>query len=253
MSSTASSRISVSAIAFALFCVLPAGCERNIPTKATSEPPAPATAPADPALLFHDDFDSGLSQWHIEAEQPGRISAANGVLDIDVPAGVTLWFKPRLEGPIAIEFEATAVAEGGPNDKVSDLNVFWMANNVDGQQPVFAHVRSGKFEDYNALLTYYVGLGGNRNTTTRFRRYIGDPVLRPLRLGYDLAGDPYMLVPNQRQAIRLVASGRIIEYWRDGTRVFHLEDAAPYLNGWFALRTTFSHLRVSHLRIRRLP
>ena len=72
------------------------------------------------------------------------------------------------------------MAEGGPNDQVSDLNVFWMANNVDGQQPVFAHVRSGKFADYNDLLTYYVGLGGNRNTTTRIRRYIGDPVLRPL-------------------------------------------------------------------------
>ena len=255
MSSTASSRISANAIAVALFGVLLAGCERNPPTKAASAPPAPspATVPADPSLLFHDDFDSGLSQWHIEAEQPGRISAANGVLDIDVPAGVTLWFKPRLEGPVTIEFEATAVAEGGPNDKVSDLNVFWMANNVDGRQPVFAHLRSGKFEEYNALLTYYVGLGGNRNTTTRFRRYIGDPVLRPLRPGYDLAGDPYMLVPGQRQTIRLVANGRIIEYWRDGTRVFHMEDAAPYENGWFALRTTFSHLRVSHLRIRRLP
>ena len=45
---------------------------------------------------------------------------------------------------------------------------------------MFAQARSGAFADYNDLLTYYVGLGGNRNTTTRFRRYIGDPVLRPL-------------------------------------------------------------------------
>jgi len=241
MSSTASSRIFASVAALALL----AGCAH--------EPPAPSvpSPPADPSLLFHDDFNDGLANWHIESEQPGQISAAHGVLDIDVPAGVTLWFKPRLEGPVAIEFEATAVAEGGPNDKVSDLNVFWMANNVDGQQPVFAHARSGKFEEYNALLTYYVGLGGNRNTTTRLRRYIGDPVLRPLRPGYDLADPQYMLVPNQRQAIRLVAHGKIIEYWRDGARIFHLEDAAPYVNGWFALRTTYSHLRISHLRIRR--
>jgi hypothetical protein len=202
-------------------------------------------------LLYEDNFRS-LENWHIEAEQPGQISAANGVLDIDVAAGVTLWFKPHLEGPLCIEFEAIAVADGGPNDQVSDLNVFWMANNVDGRQPVFAHARSGKFEDYNTLLTYYVGLGGNRNTTTRFRRYIGDPVLRPLLPGHDLAGDPYLLVPNRLQAIRLVASGRIIEYWRDGMRVFHLEDAAPYESGWFALRTTYSHLRISHLRIRRI-
>jgi len=232
MSSTASSRTFVSALALLIL----AGC---------------ASRPSG-GLLYKDDFRS-LENWHIEAEKPGQIRAANGVLDIDVPAGVTLWFKPHLEGPLSIEFEATAVAEGGPNDQVSDLNVFWMANNVDGQQPVFAHVRSGKFEDYNTLLTYYVGLGGNRNTTTRMRRYVGDPVLRPLRPGDDLAGDPYMLVPNRRQTIRLVANGKLIEYWRDGTRIFSMEDAAPYESGWFALRTTYSHLRVSNLRIRRLP
>jgi len=232
MSSTASSRTFVSALALLIL----AGC---------------ASRPSG-GLLYKDDFRS-LENWHIEAEKPGQIRAANGVLDIDVPAGVTLWFKPHLEGPLSIEFEATAVAEGGPNDQVSDLNVFWMANNVDGLKPVFAHVRSGKFEDYNALLTYYVGLGGNRNTTTRMRRYVGDPVLRPLRPGDDLAGDPYMLVPNRRQTIRLVANGRIIEYWRDGTRIFSMEDAASYESGWFALRTTYSHLRVSNLRIRRLP
>ena len=232
MSSTASSRTFVSALALLIL----AGC---------------ASRPSG-GLLYKDDFRS-LENWHIEAEKPGQIRAANGVLDIDVPAGVTLWFKPHLEGPLSIEFEATAVAEGGPNDQVSDLNVFWMANNVDGQQPVFAHVRSGKFEDYNTLLTYYVGLGGNRNTTTRMRRYVGDPVLRPLRPGDDLAGDPYMLVPNRRQTIRLVANGKLIEYWRDGTRIFSMEDAASYESGWFALRTTYSHLRISHLRIRRLP
>jgi len=236
MSSTASSRI----FASSLIGVLLAGCVFDR-----------APARIDSLLLFSDDFHD-LSNWQVETERPGHISAANGVLDIDVPAGATLWFKPRLEGPLAIEFEAIAVAEGGPNDQVSDLNVFWMANNVDGQQPVFAHPRSGKFEEYNALLTYYVGLGGNRNTTTRFRRYIGDPVVRPLRPDDDLAGDPFMLVPNQREMIRLIANGQVIEYWRDGTRIFRMEDAAPYENGWFALRTTYSHLRISHLRIRRM-
>jgi hypothetical protein len=224
MSSTAFSRTFASALGGALlFC---AGC----------------------ASTHEDDFRSGLDQWHIEAEQPGRISAANGVLDIDVPAGVTLWFKPRLKAPVVIDFEATAVAEGGANDQISDLNVFWMANNADGKQPVFAHARSGKFADYNDLRTYYVGLGGNRNTTTRFRRYIGDPVVRPLLPEHDLSAASAMLVPNRAQTIRLIADGSRIEYWRDGERLFLLEDAAPYVNGWFALRTTFSHLRVRRLR-----
>ncbi len=96
-----------------------------------------------------------------------------------------MWFKHPLSGPVAIEFDATAVSAGGPNDEVSDLNVFWMANNRDGSAR-FPDSRSGQFADYNDLKTYYVGLGGNRNTTTRFRRYIGDPETRPLLPEHDL-------------------------------------------------------------------
>jgi hypothetical protein len=225
MSSTASSRTFASALALLVLT----GCVAVPPGK----------------LLFKDDFRS-LDNWHVEAEKPGQISAANGVLDIDVPAGVTLWFKPHLEGPLSIEFEATAVAEGGPNDQVSDLNVFWMANNVDGLKPVFAHARSGKFEEYNALRTYYVGLGGNRNTTTRFRRYIGDPVLRPLRPEDDLAGDPSGWCPiSARRSVSWPRPGH--EYWRNGTRISSVEDAAPR-GGWFALRGPYrpAHLAPAH-------
>jgi len=230
MSSTASWRTSASA--FALLVLT--GCATPAPGK----------------LLFQDDFRD-LSNWHIEAEKPGRVSAANGVLDIDVPAGVTLWLERYLEGPLVIEFQATAVSEGGPNDQVSDLNVFWMANNVDRQQPVFSRTRSGAFADYNNLLTYYVGLGGNRNTTTRFRRYIGDPVLRPLLPEHDLGAAAAMLQPNRRQTITLIADGRTIEYRRDRQTLFVVDDPAPYTQGWFALRTTHSHLRIRHLRVYR--
>ena len=140
------------------------------------------------------------------------------MLDIDVPAGVTLWFKPRLEGPLSIEFEATAVAEGGPNDQVSDLNVFWMANNVDGQQPVFAQVRSGKFADYNDSAD--VLRRPRRQPQHDDAHSAATSAIRccgRCALSTTSRGDPYMLVPNQRQTIRLMANGRLIEYWRDGT------------------------------------
>jgi hypothetical protein len=201
------------------------------------------------ALLYADDFANDHN-WVLEAERPAHVVARDGVLDIDTPAGLTLWFEQKLVSPVEIEFEATAVAGVGPNDQVSDLNVFWMANNRDGASPVFAKTRSGKFADYNDLLTYYVGLGGNRNTTTRFRRYIGDPEIRPLLPEHDLTAPRFLLVPDRRQTIRLVANGRTIEFWRDGERLFHLDDAAPYTSGWFALRTTWSHLRIERLRIR---
>lgn len=213
-------------------------------------PAAPAVAqPAFGPLLFQDDFRSGLAQWHLEVERPGSITAEQGVLDVDVPAGATLWFKHELQSPVAIVFEVTAVAAGGQYDRVSDLNCFWMARNPDDAAPVYARVRSGKFADYNDMLAYYVGLGGNGNTTTRFRRYIGDPVQRPLLPHHDLSAPDTLLVPNRAQSVTVVANGSDIQYWRDGRLLFQHHDPKPYTSGWFALRTTQSHLRFQRLRV----
>jgi hypothetical protein len=228
MSSTASSRTFVSALLLVV-----AGC--------TSQPAARAP-------LYQDDFVSA-DNWILEAEEPARVVAQNGVLDIDTPAGLTLWFKHPLSGPVEIEFHATAVAEGGPNDEVSDLNVFWMATNRDGSAP-FSPFRAGRFAAYNDLKTYYVGLGGNRNTTTRFRRYVGDLQLRPLLPEHDLSSPDVLLVPNKKQKITLIADRNTIDYRRDGKTLFRLRDEAPYTRGWFGLRTTKSHLRIERLRIR---
>jgi hypothetical protein len=231
MNSTASWRTFASGSAFALQLVL-AGC---------------ATPGASPPLLHADDFASA-ENWLLESEQPARVVARDGVLDIDTPAGLTLWFKPRLTGPVRIEFKATAIAEGGPNDEVSDLNVFWMATNKDGSPP-FPSLRNGTFNAYNDLKTYYVGLGGNRNSTSRFRRYIGDAQQRPLLPEHDLSSPDVLLVPNKKQKITLIADRNTIEYRRDGRTLFRLEDSEPYVSGWFALRTTRSHLRIERLRI----
>ncbi len=186
--------------------------------------------------------------WIVEAEPGARVVVKDEVVDIDAPAGCTVWLEHRLSGPLEITFQATAVAKGGDNDQVSDLNVFWMASNRDGSAP-FTLQRSGKFAEYNDLLTYYVGLGGNRNTTTRFRRYIGDPEIRPLLPEHDLASADVLLVPNQRQTITLTADGSRIAYRRDGRTLFTYEDPAPYVQGWFAIRTTYSHLRIEKLRV----
>jgi Domain of unknown function (DUF6250) len=230
---TGSSRTSSKAL---LLAVLLAGC---------------ASAPRE-RMIHSDDFSHGLGQWIIEAEKPARVEIRDGALEIDTPAGITLWFKSRLTGPVRIEFEATAVAEGGANDQVSDLNVFWMARNAAGPDPVFAKPRAGSFAEYNDLLTYYVGLGGNRNTTTRFRRYIGDPQVRPLLPEHDLSSPEAMLVPNKKQKITLIADRHTIEYRRDGQTLFRFEDPMPYEQGWFALRSTWSHLRIDNLRIHAL-
>lgn len=190
--------------------------------------------------------------WVVEAQDPTTTVRyeADGTIDIDSPRGVSLWHRRELRGPVRISFEAMAVSANGPNDQVSDLNAFWMA--TDPKAPggsVFAARRTGKFEDYDTLTTYYVGIGGNRNTTTRMRRYTGVPGDRPLLPEHDRAGAADMLQAGRWTRITLIADGGRIAVERDGQPLFEMRDPAPYRRGWFAIRTTQSHLKIRDLRI----
>lgn len=204
-----------------------------------------------PAAWSADDFRSNdLSRWSIEAEPGAQVTAQNGILDIDAADGVTLWYRRPLTGPVAIDYDAMAVQAGGRNDAVSDVNAFWMARDPDAADgSVLARPRDGRFASYDRLRTYYVGIGGNRNTTTRMRRYIGRAGDRPLLPEHDRGDRAAMLVPNRWTHIRLIANGAEIAVERDGRRLFTMRDAAPYRSGWFGLRTTGSHLRIRNVRI----
>jgi Domain of unknown function (DUF6250) len=220
----------------------------------------PQSSPSDRRLhagrlLYKDDFTRGLDAWRVEMEKPGTVKAKDGVLDIDVPAGVTVWFRQKLDGPVMIQYEATVISAGGPNDRVSDLNSFWMATDPKSPGGIFTHPRSGKFAEYNSLDMYYVGLGGNGDTTTRFRRYIGDEVERPLLPENDLSVTQHPdkgIVANKPQTVTLIADGSLIQYWRDAEKVFEMLDPQPYTKGWFGIRTTKNHMQVRKLRIVRL-
>jgi rhamnogalacturonan endolyase len=213
----------------------------------------PPHAPFTPhAVLFTDDFRGGLAQWTAELEKPGRVEARDGLMRVDVPAGCTLWFRPELEGAVMIEYDARMVKNGGPNDRVSDLNAFWMATDARSPGDLFATQRSGKFADYNQLRTYYVGQGGNTNSTTRFRRYIGSTDERPLLPEHDLRTPDMLLAPNSWQTVQLVALGNRIQYYRDGRLLFDYTDPAPYTRGRFGFRTTFSHVELRNFRVYRI-
>jgi hypothetical protein len=215
--------------------------------------PVPALSRSTNRRLFADDFSHGLRQWRVEAEASARVTTDRGVLDIEAPAGLTLWFLPRLEGQIAIDYEAQAVSAGGAHDRVSDLNCFWMAQDPAASAgDALARPRSGKFEDYDTLETYYVGLGGNGNSTTRFRRYVGKPGVRPLLPENDRRAPEDMLTANRWQRIRLTADGNRIGFFRDGRPLFAFDDPKPLTGGHFALRTTASHLRLRRFTVSRL-
>lgn len=221
------------------------------------ESPAGTDVSPDPRftigeLLVSDDFKNGTTLWQSELEKGGSIVARDGVLEIDVPAGCTVWLKAPLSGDVLISYEATMISAGGRNDRVSDLNCFWMARDVRNPHDLFAVERSGKFSDYDQLRCYYVGHGGNTNTTTRFRRYIGEKGNRPIRPEHDLNTKEFLLTPNIPQRLRLIAAGRVIGYYRDVRQLFAYEDPEPYTSGWFAFRTTTSHLRIKKFRVHRL-
>ena len=216
---------------------------------ASAEPDAPYRIAR---TLYSDNFTHGFSRWRAELEKPGVVEVKDGLLHLDVPAGATVWFRPELRGPVMIEYEATLVSRGGPNDRVSDLNCFWMAADARSPKDLFATARTGAFADYNQLRAYYVGQGGNTNTTTRFRRYIGDRVLRPLLPEHDLSDAGVLLKPNVVYKVQLVADGGRIQYWCNGRLLFDVRDPAPYTRGHFAFRTTFNHLEIRNFRVYRL-
>ncbi|GAB2762609.1 hypothetical protein GCM10027072_71570 [Streptomyces bullii] len=121
-------------------------------------------------------------------------------------SGATVWFRQRLEGPYVLKYTATPVAEGGPNDRVSDLNNFWNATDVRTPDDLFATPRGGALAEYDHLTTYYSGYGANHNTTTRLRRYVGEPGVRPLVYDYT---EP-LLVLNEPRIVS-DGSGPVVE------------------------------------------
>ena len=206
---------------------------------------AAGCAPSHPTADFAD-----LKRWAVEQMPGGTVKVAGRALEIEDAAGCTLWWREKLTAPVTISYTVTAIARGGPNDRVSDVNCFWMANDRRSAAAPFApgQARSGRFADYDSLLTYYVGCGGNTNTTTRFRRYDGTAA-RPLLPEHDLAAPRFLLEPNRAYRIRLVARDGVAEFWRDGEKIFTFTDPAPLTSGWFAIRTVKSHLLIENLQI----
>ncbi|GGN80276.1 hypothetical protein GCM10010112_55620 [Actinoplanes lobatus] len=201
------------------------------------------------SVIAEDNFVSDSGKWSAELQSGGTVAARNGVLDIDVPNGATVWLKQEIEGPYEIEFTATPVSAGGPNDHVTDLNTFWNARDVRSPEDIFATARNGAFAQYDYLKTYYVGQGANLNTTTRFRKYVGEPGNRPLIYDYTTP----LIEGGVPVRVRIRVNGEQIRYYSDDQLVFDYTDATPYDSGWFAFRTVASHFHIEDFTIWRPP
>lgn len=198
-------------------------------------------------LLHADDFERPLTGYVNEyARTTGNIIAnRDGRLLIDVDSGATVWLDKPLSGDLLITYTRRVVMAGGKNDRLSDLNQFWMARDP-AREDLFT--RSGKFEDYDDLNMYYAGVGGNSNATTRLRRYgQGQRLLVAER------NEPaFLLQPNRDYRIEIALYQGCTRLSIDGREVFAYRDLQPYTQGYFGFRTTWSRQTIDNLTIHQL-
>lgn len=199
-------------------------------------------------LIATDPFTTDLSRWKPELEPGGTIALTDGKLEITAAGGCTLWFKEKLEQPLMIEYTAKVIDEGGPHDRVSDLNCFWLADDPESGELLADTSRTGKFSQYDRLRLYYVGLGGHNNTKTRFRRYRGTGE-KPLLPEHDLSDPKYLITPNIPNHVRIIVFGNQVQYWRNDQLIYDFYDPSPYVSGYFGLRTVRNHMTVDDFKI----
>ncbi len=201
-------------------------------------------------LIFNDNFSKpSLSKdWIVESEdeQSGSYSIIDGQLQLNTKGGITVWYKNKLPGNILIEYDRTVMMTGEANDRLSDLNQFWMA--TDPRQKMFT--RKGGFREYDSLRMYYVGMGGNYNSTSRMRRYDGKGTLQVVGEFTDSA---HLLKANKTYHLAIVVKGGTSTFYVDGVRYFSFKDERPLTEGWFAIRSTRSRQRIDNVKIYSLP
>ncbi|WP_195763478.1 exo-rhamnogalacturonan lyase family protein [Duganella guangzhouensis] len=191
--------------------------------------------------LARDDFTRFDPQsWAVEDEAGQAATAAyteHGALILNAPRGLTVWLRQQLLGHYEISFTRTVFSDA----RLSDLNFFWEAQLPQG------FTQSGKFEDYDKLRMFYAGIGGNTNTTSRFRYYDGNE--RKLLQEY-LAPD-YLLKANRPYRIRIVVDARGTRLYVDDKEYFSA--TGPLVGGgYFGFRTTLSRQKVEQFRVRRI-
>lgn len=200
----------------------------------------------DETVVAENVSDMELSCWVVEQQPGGTVDVHDGALVIDDKAGCTVWLKEALKAPVRISYRARVA--GG---RVSDLNCFWMATDpwVPGDFFAKAGGRNGEFSTYDGLKTYYVGCGGNGNTTTRFRRYDGSGA-RPLRTEHDLK-DPEARLEEGREyliEIMVAADGRTT-WARDGKVWFDYADPQPLRTGRFGFHTVGARIEIRDFKV----
>lgn len=213
------------------------------------------------SLKAQNNQTSGLNArefnkyWKVESESPDfKVTFRGDTAEIVSPKGLTLWRKEKMSGKVTIEYDACVVNET-KEDRLSDLNCFWMASDPKYPDNLWKREkwRNGIFLNCYSLQLYYLGYGGNHNSTTRFRRYDGnetgitDPQARPAILK-EYTDTEHLLKANHWYHIKITNENNRVSYYIDGKRLVDFRDAEPLTEGWFGFRSTLSRTRITNFR-----
>ena len=207
--------------------------------------------PGNPSGLNPESFATYWTEESASPESQLRFLGKD-TIEIQAPKGYTLWRNEKISGDCQIDYYARVMDEGLPEDRLSDLNCFWKASDPQAPDHIFERKdwRQGIFEHYYSLQLYYLGYGGNSNSTTRFRRYDGDfssfqsKKIRPEVL-VEYTDSLHLLKPNHWYHIRIVCQGNRVQYFMDNELIVDFEDPSPLLTGWFGFRTTQARVQLT--------
>jgi len=199
-------------------------------------------------LIFRSDFSTPLDckDWVAEIDHlPGHNSTVytyKNTLVLDTWGGVTVWLDKKLSGNIQIEYDRVICMGKGCNDRIGDLNQFWMASDPKN---INLFTRKGRFEEYDDLDLYYVGMGGNFNSTTRFRKYFlsSKPVIK------EYTDQKHLLEAEKVYHIKIVIKDGTLCFWVNGECYFNYKDPEPLKSGYFGFRSLQSKQEIKNLCI----
>jgi len=190
--------------------------------------------------------ESGLNKkqfgkyWRVESEAPDyRVTFHGDTCELLSPKGLTLWRKEKMKAGMTVEYDALVV-DVASDPQAKDL---WAR----------AAWRSGIFVRCYTLQMYYLGFGGNHNTTTRFRRYNGDEAgvenaqKRPAILK-EYTDAAHLLKANHWYHWKIESKQGHTRIFVDGECIVDYLDPEPLEEGWFGFRTTLSRTRITNFK-----
>ena len=199
--------------------------------------------------------------WQVESESPEyKVSFKGDTCEILSPKGLTLWRKEKIQQGMTVEYDACVADEGKTGDRLSDMNAFWLASDPHAKDIwTRAAWRSGIFTRCYTLQMYYLGYGGNYNSTTRFRRYNGDETgvddatRRPAILK-EYTDKDHLLKANHWYHVKIESTiTSRTRFYIDGECIVDYLDPQPLENGWFGFRTTLSRTRITNFKTYKTP